>query len=467
MSVLKERRRNWFISHKAQRQHRVLRTRLFLLPPLLICLFPPLLAADCQVELATGAIVTCTGVDLDGVATGALNDTVTVAAGAIVSKTDEKTVDTTATADAVTINGGDGNNTVTNGGAVDATATATANPANSTLSQAMANAIALQTGDGLDTLSSTSGITATATSLAHSSDVSVTLAGADSTQGSTLSEATAIGIFAGGGADTLTNFDHITTSATATASALNVDLKIMGLSSSDASTTAHANAIGMAGGNGADTITNHHQINATSLATVLATGVTVSGLQLDFASPTDAGIEAVAEAFGITGDGGDDTLNNTGAITANSTATATTTGIEVQFAGLSETKTATTAQATATGITGLSGSDTISNSGAITAAAIATASATGVSVSALHVALGTPENAGVEAIAQAYGLSGGTGDDSLTNTGSIATTGTATASATNVDVQAVSLSSAIASTLAESTAIGIDGGEGGRFDHQL
>ena len=239
--------------------------------------FVPQVKAACVIDI-TGAII-CTGTDPAGVTTGDSNDTITVETGATVSKTDQQTVATTAAADAVTIDAGNGDNTVTNTGNVTTITGATAQPANTSASQAVANSTAVRTGDNADTISNASTVSSAATASATSPNISLTLTGAANSYNTTQSSATAIGIDGGSGQNQITNtytLNGVTATATSNSSAPVISLHV------GDSARAHVNVIARSestGIRGEGSISNLGAINvtATSGANTGAARATVSG----------------------------------------------------------------------------------------------------------------------------------------------------------------------------------------------
>jgi hypothetical protein len=90
---------------------------------------PGSLNAACQIVGTTlnGYIVVCDGTDTIGVISGNRNDTITVETGAEVSKTDLQSTDSTASANATTIDARRGNDQIVNTGNVRAHAGMTVN----------------------------------------------------------------------------------------------------------------------------------------------------------------------------------------------------------------------------------------------------------------------------------------------------------------------------------------------------
>jgi hypothetical protein len=177
---------------------------------------------------------------------------------------------------------------------------------------------------------------------------------------------------------------------------------------------------------GAENITNSGiiTVNATSRAEALS--VSVSALQYEVASDGDAKTESVASATGIAGGDGDDKVTHKGTIEATAHSIASTTDISVEVLGASRSNSSTTADAFATGINGGVGNDEISNSGTITASATSEVDAVGVDVKYIRLPLQPAQWFGADlgdaktaAQATAKGIDGSEGDDTIDNSGTI------------------------------------------------
>lgn len=560
-----------------------------------------------------GAFYVCTDADAVGVVGGTGSDNITVAPGAEVGKIVQQTLATAATANVVTLDAGNGLNSLTNFGSSAATAGATAQPVAGSASLATTQATVVKSGNGADSLQNSSRIASSATSSATSAPISLTLAGSASGERSTRATASSVGVDGGAGQNQLTNTGNVIVNATATSDAplINVnvsnsaladvgvtaetegtgirgagsvtnlapgavtvtlfsqataesvqatvgdsaraDLSVDALASAygisgssdnntilsegpvkvdstataagnvdlessatnvaiDASIRAEAGATGIDGGDGDDTISNSSTITPTSIATAKSDN---AGASYWAPGVTDAIAGAIARTAGITGGGGADTITNTGTINAtaqatteptvflgsfgielaktlesgkggsatscswgvdggegadtitsngsiNAMATATSTSFYTMLTevGLGMFYTPVNAVTQSAGIAGGGGSDTITNSGPLTATATSTASTTNLSVSGLQLDIFSDGDASVDATATATGISGGDGDDTITNRGTVITTGNGIASSTRLGFQAVGTSRVTADVVADSTAKGIDGGSG-------
>ncbi|UCB49043.1 MAG: hypothetical protein JSW56_18370, partial [Deltaproteobacteria bacterium] len=280
-----------------------------------------------------------------------------------------------ATAEAVAIDAGSGDDQVANNGTVSANADANALPVDGTPSQATANATGVLAGDGADTVLNSSTMGATATSHSESGDISLTLEGNEQSQTMTTSTAIAEGISgSNGGDEIITRGGTIPVNATAevdstdalvTISVANESL-VGGSSLNNASVTAEALAKGIDGGEGDDRIVNDEtevSANAVGDATAVGVSLMISGnLEGDMNGKalTDSSATADARATGIDGGNGNDTIENQGNISANADSNATAVGVSVDIgltkegnaSGAALSDASVTAKAVATGIDG-------------------------------------------------------------------------------------------------------------------
>ncbi|MDH3568410.1 MAG: hypothetical protein OEM61_13780, partial [Desulfobacteraceae bacterium] len=199
--------------------------------------------------------------------------------------------------------------------------------------------------------------------------------------------ATSKGILGGEDDDVLENSGAITVTATPDTDSASVSATLMGAKEglvagftyADVATTADGTAIGIDGGAGIDTITNTStgEICVTSepTSTSASVGATVEGAFSQEWSAilggaiADATTRAVSTVTGVDAGDDDDTVTNAGKITLtanpdadSASVTATLTGAEDGLAaGFTYADGETTAEATAVGIRGGAGDDTITN----------------------------------------------------------------------------------------------------------
>ena len=212
-------------------------------------------------------VIACTGADTTGVVANGGNDTVTVVAGASVNVSAAGILKPAS----IAVSGGDGHDTVTNAGAVSASATAVLTPVLTPpspvpgLSKVWGAAIAtgpdakgIDGGAGNDTITNTNtgSVAANATSVLLPSIVNGTAEGLSKADVSSTSKATATAIAGGEGGDTLTNNGTLDPSATATALGVNLVMTSVveagkgGTSTVKGEVKANSTAAGLSGGGG-------------------------------------------------------------------------------------------------------------------------------------------------------------------------------------------------------------------------
>jgi uncharacterized protein YhjY with autotransporter beta-barrel domain len=446
--------------------------------------------AACQIVGYTinGYIVVCDGPDTIGVTSGNGSDIITIETGAEVIKTDLQSTDSTANANATTIDAGSGNNQVTNNGSIGATADANALPVDGSASQATANAAGINAGDGADVIQNSSTIAATATSNSESGNISFNLEGNTQFQGVTTSTATAAGIDGGSGKNQVINTGVIATMATSKSAASSINVDVGDSGGADVRTIANAIAAGISGGNGEDEIiTKEGTITVNAAANVNNTNalITIDAAKESLvtgSSLSDASVTADAIATGIYGGEGDDKIvNDETEITVDADADATAVGVALTISGSLEgniegkalSDSSATANAKATGIDGGGGNDTIENRGKIFANADSTVTAAEVGV---NIEVTKEGNASGEALsdtsvtanAAATGIDGGRDADVIDNRGDIELLANSDATGVSVSVDvagtmkgnAAGSSVSDSSVTAEAAATGIDGGDG-------
>jgi len=312
---------------------------------------------------------------------------------------------------------------------------------------------ALSTGAGSTTVTNMSSVEAIAT------------IGDDPAAGTNFltAHSTAIGIAAGGN-DTIINNGSINAFATnelVRGSPLTVSL--LGLDIGTNSTTAGANATGVAGGNGPISITSDNSVTANADARIFPFKLE---LTLEDAASADATMNAIAIATGIAGGTGTSSITNNGLITASAHADVGSTSIERTLSSAVSADTSLNANANAIGITGGSGSGTIHNANQVNSTALAEAQTVDVSLSLTSVG---KADSMLAPVANASGIAGGASADQITNDGNITANATADASRVGVTatlydfaplVQELVDAAADNTTKANATAIGLDGGFG-------
>ncbi|MBI9091799.1 MAG: hypothetical protein JEZ12_21520 [Desulfobacterium sp.] len=300
----------------------------------------------------------------------------------------------TITAGAVAVDGGEGNDTVDNQGDITSTATAvilsqelTANVGLSSADEpvsATATAVGIEGGAGADTVTNTDSVSAVATAFtgagsnALSSGVNVVFGNYTGITGY-LAETGATGVSGGDGNDTVTNSGGVSAVATSVSSSVSADLQTLGAGKVVSVAEAVTSATALGTGSGEDTVTNTSEGTLTAVATSVAVGQSVSvtknltGITSFSPYTWGGGGSAESEATGVALGSGADNLTNDGAITAVATSVTASGAGAVSLSGTAKVDSTSEADAAALGISGGDGNDVITNTGSISAVSTATA----------------------------------------------------------------------------------------------
>ena len=380
----------------------------------------------------------------------------------------------TSTATAAAIDGGDGNDVISNDHALVSKAKSSAGGVsvsvalaggavsgspfdNATQANATANGIVGGTGDDRVYNTELSLITLDSLAIAKDTAVSVGVIGFSGTNSGSKATARATGIDGGDGNDVLDNQGAITGTVTAEGKSHGISVTLTGVSIDDASTTADAGVTGIDGGAGDDSIINAGAITLTphAEATGSSVGVSVSGLSVAIG---DASANATSGATGIDGGQGNNDIVNRGVITETVTANGTARNIGVGLGiGSTLSKADTTVTAAAAGIRGGDDSDNVSNENTIdvTAASVATADSVSVIASGVsHASARTLPGS------TAVGIDGGAGNDVIANTGHVLVAATSDGTVKNSSWSVAGVSGSDSGTIATATATGLSGGDG-------
>ena len=273
----------------------------------------------------------------------------------------------------------------------------------------------INTSTGSITVSSNASATATGMT------ANIGVAGASA---STTSNAHSTGIKTGSGEDTITNEGILNVKATSSTYAGSGDLSLIGLSFGDCAYRGES-PDGIVAGGGNDLITNKGTITVAAVQDndhPMAYS-NVDSVSLSLFNISSATFGSKAQATGIIGGGGDDTIINTGTITVGDDhwmAKGRAFGFSGQFIDfLDFTSVGATAETVSTGIDGGDGNDTILNdsNGVLTVKASSYAWTKGA---AKISTFGSPAAfASSTTKATATGISGGNGDDVIENKGKI------------------------------------------------
>jgi len=306
------------------------------------------------------------------------------------------------------------------------------------------------------------------------------------------------------GNDVITNSGSIESSATSEATTVSLAVSIRGVAAAVSTSTAESDATGIRGGDGDDIIDNGirdgeegnddddntGRIDSTATASALTANIsfTPQGLAVAADAVWDSGTTATATSIGIAGDGGNlsentrlaigtdefgftqssvladgsDSITNRGAVTAIANSETFAAALGVSGTGVAIATATSTANANAAAIDAGAGSgaDTVDNSGDLTASANATAASTSVSVvnTGLAVAAGSVWDGGTEANATSDGIRVGGGDDVVDNTGDIDSSANANAVEVNVSFVVTGIAATTSTSTTNATATGIDAG---------
>ena len=391
---------------------------------------------------------------------------------------------THATATALGIQTSGQDDAINNDGEINATATAKAPSIAGSVavegvagaisaSTATTNATAIDGGGGNDTIHNTGKLTSTAEAKAYGVSVAVTsaglaLAGDNAWDGGVTANATARGIDAGTGFDTVLNEGEIVADAKAVSPDVAVSVAMSGVGGAVSTSTATARSAGIDASadypDGADTITNKARITSSADATAVAVNgsLTTGGVAISADGIWDGGTHADAGATGIHAGMGDDTLANDGEINTSATSVAPSISGAVAVSGVAGAISAATATSNATAIDANDGNDMVDNTAKLTASTSANADGVSVSVTTAGVAVAgdTAWDGGVTSVATSKGIDGGKGQDGIMNSGEIGADATAVSTGTNVSVAVAGLGAAISAAKAQAQATGIDGGDG-------
>ena len=331
-----------------------------------------------------------------------------------------------------------------------------------------AEALGINGGEGNEQIFNTGAITASALSNADAITVAISGKGVAATlndvwDGGVEADAVARGIDAGAGDETITNFGKIMTDAEAVSVSAGVSVVGKGIAVSVGTSTAEAESVGIEAGSGVGTVANYGEIIGESDATAVGVSVDVAGKGIAGAADGvwDGGTTAVATARGIHTDTSNDTIINTGRIDVESDAIAPSVGISVTGKGISAAVTTATSYSEAVGLDSGAGDDSIVNTGAIRADAFANADAISVAISGKGIAASANDvwDGGVEALAVARGIDAGPGDNTIANSGAIEAYADAVTVSVALSVVGKGIAGAVSTSTAEAEAIGINLGD--------
>ncbi|MBT8110017.1 MAG: hypothetical protein KJO27_04760 [Gammaproteobacteria bacterium] len=383
---------------------------------------------------------------------------------------------------------GDGADSITNTGAIDATTIATAAEVSGSVSlTGVAGAIATSNSDSqataiyagnesdlaADDVTNTGNLTADATASAVTAAVSVTTAGVAVAggavwDGGTTSEATARGIETGGGQDTVDNTGEVKAKSDAKAAELSAAVAVTGVAGAISTSTAESDATAIHTGDGAaaDTVMNSGMLtaDADSIAATAAVSFTSAGAGIAGGAVWDGGTTATSNAIGIAAGEGADEVFNEGDMLITSDAAAAEAAVAIAVGGFAGAIATSTSEAAATGIDVGAGNydDNVFTSGDITASAAGLANTVTIAGTGAGVTMAADSiwDGGTSADVLARGVETGLGADIIENQGNVLALTLAEAASGSVSVGAAGLSVAIATATADADSIALDAGTG-------
>jgi uncharacterized protein YhjY with autotransporter beta-barrel domain len=386
------------------------------------------------------------------------------------------TATSTSTADATALSGDEGDDLIVNEGTVNSSSLAEADGVSVAVSgiggavagsfldngsTAEATATGIGGGDGIDTLANMLGadIDVLATAESRDTSVAVTLTGIAAAGSAAAAVADSFAMAGGDGNDFLMNEGSVSQESVADARARSIAVSGLGGAISSAGALGHAIGTGLAGGAGDDKVHNSGDMTLTSTASSI--GQSISFVNGGGAAVGEANANAIAEAAGLRGDGGDDMLTNSGNLSVTTQANTTARAISVNYGvGFSLGAANSVATTDVAGMLGGDGDDVLYNAGT---GVIDLLAAAGVEAGSLAVvAVGGVASAEAKTMVDvnATGLAGEAGDDQVQNDGDLAVNGTSRSTATGGSVSVAGSSSSKAGTEVDSVVVGISGGLG-------
>jgi uncharacterized protein YhjY with autotransporter beta-barrel domain len=370
----------------------------------------------------------------------------------------------TATSKSAGIQGGIDSDKVINSGIITSKGSATANGGSVNVDLignapadagtiAAAEASAIDSDAGKDEIYNTGSLIANSTSKAHAGTTSVNLIGAAKADGGTTSTASSIGINGGDEMDMIMNMGNITVDSSATTDATNGTVNIIGAAILGGAINATANAAGIEGGTGDDSVLNSGNIKVTSDSKMILNN---TSFDFGFASLAGGRLTANNYSAGMSGGDGDDRLINDGVITVDATAELDSSGNVKAVFGYSGANGTTGAVTRATGIDGGAGEDYIKNLDTINVTSGSTLTMDGSTYTFGGVA-GLGDN--LTSSTFSTGVSGGGGPNQIWNEGDMTVKALSNLDSKGGSKVTFGSSSAVSRITADTTARGIDGGD--------
>ena len=350
---------------------------------------------------------------------------------------------------------------------------------------ASAKAVGIASADGDDSIKNSGSllVKAEATVDVDGLDISALGLGSDINRNATTNAA---GIAGGKGNDVVKNDGVIDVQSTARLNLLDISAALLGGATDiDASNEAVAKAVGIDGGHGHDRIVNQGQTTVNADASINSVGVGISLLSALQGSDIRAPLHVESDAIGIAGGEGYDSIINTDKLTVKSKAGVDAWDVEFSAVDLSSGGMSTSSQANAVAIDGGKGSSRIHNSGEVSSEANATTSTKNLTFTLVDLSIvsdivdlifQTPADSSTTAKADSSGIRTGDEHDRVVNDGSLSVSANANTNTFDFSMSLDGVSNFTdltdfpdfflqapmvdASTTADASVVGIDSGRG-------
>jgi hypothetical protein len=267
------------------------------------------------------------------------------------------------------------------------------------------------------------------------------------------------GLAGGSGRDALVLGGTLTGTVAATARSDSDAVSVLGAGIARSRNIADAAIAAIDGGSGSDQLESRGAATLAATSTVRNDRLTVTGAG---ANAAFGGMDSLARASGIDTGASDlatssNSALNSGLLRLNATAGISDVNNTVTLAGASIANATTLIRATAAGLIGNAGLDTLVNSGTLMLAANAGGGSQRSSITLLGA---NNVNAATSVLALVNGLAGGDGNDNLSNTGTLTGTAAAGARSSSMSAAGIGVTLANADNSVDARITGMDGGAG-------
>ena len=327
---------------------------------------------------------------------------------------------------------------------------------------ASTEATGIDGGDDADTINNSGDIIVNANSLSVTSSGSVSIFGSSSADGVAGSTTFTRGIDGGAGNDLINNSANMNLDATSELNMNGGSFTFAGSSSSGGTLAALTYIEAIQGGDGDDHIASNGIVEVDASSIMTSSNGSSAAFGGSAASVTSGGR---TYATGFTGGEGNDYVENSegGLLNVTARTDVDATALSYSFAGGSASDTMLSGNAVATGLKGESGDDNLRNDGTINVLADSNLTSTGGAKSTITATGGADASGSSVAASTAVGLDGGDGADRLETYSVLTVNSRSTAEAFNRGNNSISFTSdtvAGSVTSADAFATGISGGNG-------